>query len=299
MTDKNTELETDLDDGLTPEERAALAEDEGAESAGEEGKEEPKAKEGEGDEGKEDKSDQKPPADKQDDEEGKVDEEGTEEGADGKVAPESDTSKSAPILIAQPLPDLQEKLNAIATKKEELLDRFDEGDMSAKEYQKEIDALAKEERAIERAQDRAELAVQMEQQRLQNDWNAQCNSFVESHQIYKENPRLYKALDAEVRELASKAETANWSGQKFLEEAHKNLKEAFKFEEPNGSKPIERPKRPDLPPNLAKVPAADVEDTNGGRFAVLDRLAETDPAKYQDTLDNMPDRERDAYLARG
>jgi hypothetical protein len=48
---------------------------------------------------------------------------------------------------------------------------------------------------------------------------------------------------------------------------------------------------------LAKVPAADVEDTNGGRFAVLDRMASTDPLGYEEALNKMSAAERDAYMA--
>jgi chromosome segregation ATPase len=206
-------------------------------------------------------------------------------------------TQSAPILVAAPPEDIAGKLTDLETKKELLLTQFDEGDITAKEYQKQLDALAKEERALERQQDRAELAAQMEQQRLQNDWTATCNSFVDANPVYKDNPRLYKALDAEVRELAARPESANWSGVKFLEEAHKNLKAAFNL--PDAGKVPKQDRQRierELPPNLARVPSAEVEDTNGGRFAVLDRLANTDPLKYEETLNSMSDAERQAYL---
>ena len=194
---------------------------------------------------------------------------------------------------------LKAKLADIEAKKDALLTQFDDGDITARDYQKQLDALAKEERAVEMAKFEAGIAQKLEQQRLQNDWTNTCNQFVASHDVYKDNPRLYKALDAEVRDLASKPETANWTGQQFLEEAHKNLKTAFGFaeaEKPAGDKPADKRPPRDLPPNLAKVPAANVEDTNGGRFAVLDRLANTDPVAYEETLNKMSQAERDAYL---
>lgn len=208
------------------------------------------------------------------------------------------TQQSAPILVAPPPEDATAKLAEIDSKKDALLTQFDDGDITAREYQKQLDALAKEERSIERAQDRAELAAQMDQQRLQNDWNTTCATFVDSHAVYKDNPRLYKALDAEVRELAAKPETAQWSGQKFLDEAHKNLKTAFGFNEPTDGKPADSQRQQrELPPNLAKVPAANLEDTTGGRFAVLDRMAQNDPIAYEEAINKLSAAERDAYLA--
>lgn len=275
----------DIDDGLTDEERAALADD------GEESNNEAETGAAAADDADEQReAELAAAADKQPEPAAAEPSPAAEEAAEAQPQP-------APILVAPAPEDAEAKLNEIATKKEALLEQFDEGDITAKEYQKQLDALAKEERAVERAQDRAELAAQMEQQRLKNDWDATCESFVSTHSIYKDNPRLYKALDAEVRDLAAKPETANWTGQKFLDEAHKNLKAAFGFAETPAADPAKpRPAPRELPPNLAKVPAADVEDTNGGRFAVLDRMANSDPLGYEETLSNMSQAERDAYL---
>lgn len=276
--------EHEIDDGLTDEERAALVEEEATGNT----------------------DTDTPPADAEaaaeaaaTAEPAKVEEAAAAEATTDDVETTEAPQQSAPILVAPPPEDATAKLAEIDTKKEALLTQFDEGDITAKDYQKQLDALAKEERAIERAQDRAELAAQMDQQRLQNDWNTTCATFVESHAVYKDNPRLYKALDAEVRELASKPETAQWTGQQFLNEAHKNLKAAFGFQEAAAPADKQQDKRTprELPPNLAKVPAADVQDTDGGRFAVLDRMANTDPEGYEETLAKMSQNERDAYLA--
>ena len=284
---------SERDDGLTDEERAALAEDDGAGDEAGQHNDDDKSAKGDDHASKDDKNDAKR------DDEVAVQHQDVRVVAD-VVEDAATQPQPVPILVAPPPNDAVAKLADIEVRKEALLEQFDNGDVTAREYQKQLDSIAKEERAIERAQDRADLAAQMEQQRLQNDWNATCASFVESHAIYKDNPRLYKALDAEVRELAAKPETSSWSGQKFLDEAHKSLKQAFGFSEGvspdrNGGKPA--PRGRELPPNLAKVPAADVQDTNGGRFAVLDRLASSDPIAYEDALATMSQRDRDAYLS--
>lgn len=291
----------DLDDGLTAEERAALSDDgdiistndkwvtdDKATAAGQEAAKpdaDPEAA-AEAAAAAEASAAEQPAA--------AAEQPAAQNGAEGQPQP-------APILVAPPTDEAVEKLTEIGTKKDELLEQFDNGDITAKEYQKQLDALSKEERKIEFEIHEANLAQKMEQQRMQNEWQSTCNSFVDSHPIYKNNTRLYQALDAEVRDLASKPETANWTGQKFLDEAHKNLKAAFGFVEPNapeGGKQQSQQQR-ELPPNLAKVPASEVQDTNGGRFAVLDRLATTDPIAYEETLAKMPAAERDAYLAAG
>lgn len=281
----------EIDDGLTEEERAALAEEEGAgtdtatetdaEATAEAAAAEPEtAKEPEA----------AAPAETQ---------VATADPAATTEAPATDPQQTAPILVADPVDGAEARLTEIATKKDALLTQFDDGDITAKEYQKQLDELSRQERKIEFELHEANLAAKMEQQRLQNEWTKTCNDFVETHSIYKDNPRLYKALDAEVRELAGKPETANWSGQKFLDEAHKNLKQAFGFQEADTGKPKAKAYNPaeNLPPNLAKVPAAEVEDTNGGRFAVLDRLASSDPIAYEETLAKMSEAERNSYLA--
>jgi ABC-type multidrug transport system ATPase subunit len=87
-----------------------------------------------------------------------------------------EAQQSAPILVAPPLEDATAKIAEIETQKDALLNQFDDGDITMREYQQKVADLDKSMRAIERAQDRAELAAQMDQQRLQNDWNATCNA---------------------------------------------------------------------------------------------------------------------------
>lgn len=273
-------VDTEIDDGLTDEERAALAEDEGSEAAG---------------------------ASTDDDDAQGADNEqqaeaaaaATTQGADDDAGAEPEAEaqpQPSPILVASPVEEANARLSEIQTQKDALLDQFDNGDLTARDYQKQVDALAKEERKLEFQIHEAELAGKLENQRLQNEWVTTCNTFIESNPVYKDNPRLYKALDAEVRELANDPKTANWSGQKFLQEAHKNLSEAFNL--PTAKAPAaKQTTQRELPPNLSKVPSAEVEDTNGGRFAVLERMATNDPLAYEEALAKMSQAERDAYLA--
>lgn len=212
--------------------------------------------------------------------------------------PQKAGAQPAPLLVATLPEGAESRLTEIGTQKDALLEQFDSGDLTAREYQKQLDALNKEERALEYQINEARLAEKLNTQRLQNEWQDTCNRFVEANSVYKEMPWLYMQLDAKVRELASKPETTNWSGQKFLDEAHKEIVAKYKLPTlPSTPQPNNKRQQVDLPPNLAKVPAADVQDTNGGEFAVLDRLANTDPIAYEETLAKMPAAKREAYLA--
>ena len=191
MTDKNY----DMDDGLTDEEREALNDEdtivaEADPATGDDNDIEEEA--AAGDDPADDKADTDAAA-----------------AAEPAVAaaPEStseDKPQQAPILVAPSIEDADGKLSAIATQKESLLTQFDDGDITAREFQKAMDELNKQERQIELDVREAQLAAKMEAQRAQNEWIDTCNAFLESNPVYKDNVRLYRALDAEVKELAQK-----------------------------------------------------------------------------------------------
>lgn len=273
-----------IDDGLTDEERLALAEEDGADDTTDELDTETNDETNDDDAGKDDAG-----ADEQ-----KPDDTTTEEEDDEPV----NNLPGAPLLVAEAPEDAAAQLESISSKKEELITQFDDGDITAKEYQQQLDALAKQEREIERALDKAEIAAEMEKQRKYNEWVSTVNGFLDTNKVYKDNPRLYRALDQEVKDVAATPEAANWDGNQILKKAHENLSEAFglgKAAPAADGKPGKT--KPNLPPNLAKVPAADTNDMGAGKYAALDRLAAENPIAYEEHLAKMPDAERDAYLA--
>jgi hypothetical protein len=287
----------EIDDGLTEEERAALAdEDDGSDPT------ESNANSDEGDDNDagEDKGDDK---DVEENTDLQANAAGNDPDPDDKGGEansgdaETAAQQGAPILVVEPLTDAETKLKDIGTKKEELITKFDDGEITAKEYQKELDTLAKQEREIELAMHKAQLAQEMEQQRLKNEWQATVNSFIDANPVYKDNQRLYRALDQEVRDVASSEEGKAMSGAKILAKAHENLMAAFNLAKPQPSTDKPKPPKPDVPPSLHGVPAADANDVSGGKYAALDRLASTNPIAYEEALMKLPEEERNAYLA--
>ena len=280
-------MDKEIDDGLTDEERAALEEDL--------------------DEGDEDETSIDDGADSDADAGDDADAgETVAAAADDTVQAAADAAEpaaapSAPILVVDAPTDADAKLKDIATAKDALIAQFDDGDITAKEYQQQLDALAKQEREIERAVERSALAAEMEQQRLKNEWAETVNAFIEINDVYNPttNPRMYRALDQEVRDVAGSPEAKTMTGAQILAKAHENLAQAFGFEAkkeaPAGK--VRRVPKPDLPPSLDKVPAAETLDVTSGKYGALDRLASTNPLAYEEALMKMSDRERDEYLA--
>lgn len=280
-------MDKEIDDGLTDEERAALEEDI--------------------DEGDEDETSIDDGADSDADAGDDADAgETVAAAADDTVQAAADAAEpaaatSAPILVVDAPADADAKLKDIATAKDALISQFDDGDITAKEYQQQLDALAKQEREIERAVERSALAAEMEQQRLKNEWAATVNAFIAQNDRYDptSNPRMHNILHHEVIAVAGTEEAKTMTGLQILQKAHENLAQAFGFEAkkeaPAGK--VRRVPKPDLPPSLDKVPAAETLDVTSGKYGALDRLASTNPLAYEEALMKMSDRERDEYLA--
>lgn len=305
------------DDGLTDEERAAIQEDEGS-GTGDEGK-------GEGDEGgdgdgdagaaSEDKGGEGKGDDAAGDDKGDAGDAGGRSGEEGgkgddagdgeDKAPADDKQEGAPILVVQPPADVEAKLTEIATAKSDLATKFDDGDITAKEYQTELDKLAKQEREVEWSMREAELAGKLESQRQANEWKSTVDSFIRENPRYSpaKSESMYKLLDLEVRRVAVtdefKGRNDSEAGRAILKRAHENLAKELGFDAKPPAKDGKKQEGKDLklPPSLDKLPASEHSDTSGGKYATLDRLAATDPIAYEEALMKLPEAERNAYLA--
>lgn len=239
---------------------------------------------------------------------------GDDTGADDAAAAEAagavdDENKSepvelvpAPILEAEAPADVAARLDEIKTKKEELAEQFDNGDLTGREYQSQLDALNKDERAIEQSIFKAQLAAEISETQARNAWIATTKSFLDAHPEYTSSPSLYSALNHFVKEIAKDEANNAMTGHEILAEAHRIVKEELgggvaKTPAPADKKPAAEDKRSEIPTTLAKLPAAEIDDTSGNRFAALDRLADSDPLAYEAQLARMSPADRDAYLA--
>lgn len=298
--------------GMTEEERAALEElremEEGASdddpevNPGEDG--------GAGDEG----DDEDGEDDKGEGGNGAEDgaEDGGNEGSDaddagnggGDDGDKSQAAGQAPIFVAEAPADAEAQLQKIAEDKAALVEKFDEGEITAKEYQQQLDNLGKQERAIERAVDKAQIAQDMENQRLINEREQTINGFLNEVGIPRDPNNLrFVTLDGAVRLVASSEEGANLGPREILQKAYDLCIEQGTLQPKKASKPEQqaeppKPKKPiNAPKTLASVPAAEISDTDSARFAHISRIK--DPDAREREFAKLSPAEQDAYLQMG
>jgi len=264
----------------------------------------------------------------EDDDQGGEDKGGTDAGAAGAegdaaaVAPASEpaaaatepaaapsTAQSAPLLVAEAPADAEEKLKAIAADKAELRRKYDDGEITFDEYEDQKDGYVKQEREIERAIDKANIAAAMEAQRLQNQWDADCKTFLDSNKdLYTgdANKERFEELNETIKLLAQQPRNAGLSGPQLLAKAHTVTLAARgetvpqqKTDTKADTKPTKQPiPKAILPPDLGAMPAASGNDPTEGKWASLDRLRDSgNGVAYEAALSKMSQADRDAYLA--
>lgn len=293
---------------LTEEEREGYLDDDEEDGEGDEG-----AEQGQSDEGQEEEEDDpttKPDADTGD--EGQEDNEGAQGGNEGKEQaqqPKDEFTPQPKPLFNDNLPaDIEAQRTAIDAKEDDLDKQFDEGDITFSEHKKALRELNRERSALDRAELKAELSREAQAAQIDNSWQSSQAAFFASHpEININNEAQMAALDHLVRqETAAVLQKGGAIGVPELERAYAKFKEAFNIadpapkQQPQQEKQTKKPKKETVvPPNLGKVPAAVGNETDDGKFAHLDRLADSDPLAFEDALSKMTDAQRDEYMRAG
>lgn len=221
--------------------------------------------------------------------------------AEQEPAPEVVTSQ--PMLVAQVPEGTVERLTAISDEKKAITARFDDGDMTASEMNAELEALNKEERKLERVIDRAEMATDLENQRITNDRTREINTFLSDVKIPNDPKNLrFQTLNQAVIQVASDPANATLGATAIMQKAHDLCvaegvlpAKAAKVE-PAPVKAKAAPKALNAPPTLATVPASDVQLTEENRFAHLNRM---NPDQREAAFSKMNEADQNAYLAAG
>lgn len=285
---------------LTPEERAAmeadLSDDEKAalaEIAGEDGLDDDENDGGEGD--------GEPPGNADD------------AGAAADAAPAAATEQPAPrqvndneperVVYQADLPaDYRERLDGIATKREELAAQFEAGDLSFAEYRAQDGALANEYRDLDKLATKAEIAQEMQAQDFNARWTRTVIEF--SDHVLKtdgldlrQDQKAQQKLDTYVKAVYSDPDNAGLSMREALDTAYGMMRLVYKpssqakrdagqtddkqpvkddkqtKEKIDKAKAARTNKPSDLPASLAGVPGGSGPgDLGGGEFADLDGL---------------------------
>lgn len=238
--------------------------------------------------------------------------------ADEKAAAEAAESAGAaklkeeqpprdPILVAQAPEDAEAKLADIATKKGELSEKFDDGDLTSKEYQAQLDALSKEERALERAIDKAEIAQDLEDQRVTNERMGEINTFLKEVDIPHDPKNMrFSVLNGAVITVANEDTDGKLSVREVMEKAYElcvkegvlPAKKAAAAQAKKDEPAAKTPRKPiQAPPTLNSLPASEITSTEDNRFAYLNRIG--DPDKREAAFAKLSAADQEAYLATG
>lgn len=218
------------------------------------------------------------------------------------------TAQPQPLFKAEIPADLEAKRTALDEKEDELDKQFDEGDITFTEHKKALREINRERSDLDRAVLKAELAQEAHQAQIANNWQSNLNAFMEDHpEIDLSNEIHHTVFDKLLREVTAPImEKGGVPGLREIKLAHKKFAETFNLQakddkqtdtgkQTKQTKEQPKPKKKaDVPPTLAKVPAASNVDMDDGHFAHLDRLG---PAEFQKAFNKLSPADQEAYLA--
>lgn len=307
-------IDKDLLDTLTPEERAAIEDQEfspeelaamkgiaedGEAGGGDDDNQSPESKT---DDKTEQKADEKPP----------VAAEPAEKKPDA-AAPEQDPEREAvvaPTYNAQLPADYDEQVAALKSETRALADKFKAGELEFDDYQAQLDQLNERRDQLAEIRLKASISEEMKEQTQEQLWHSAVNRFVTTTARtegidYAKDTEKQADLDAFVKTLASSPKNSDKSFDWFLTEAHKRVKAlhgiADKKEDPSDppkkdeptAKPTRKPPLEAAPKTLAHVPGSDGPGDVGGEFADLDAL---EGMELEQALAKLSSGQRERYL---
>ncbi len=236
---------------------------------------------------------------------------------DGEPAGEEPQAKATPPLLNAELPaDFNEQMEGINTRRSEirsekraLTDKYEDGDMTAKEYHDQLDKLDDElselmdKRSDLRMQEnKARIAQEANQSQAEQRWYSTVEVFMSEHPEITKNQTLVQAYDTIVQRVTAETMKAGKEpGIADLRKAYKQWAEDLGMAAPEKKTEQAPQKKQELrqtrnvPPTLGKVPAAESNNTDDGKYAYLDRLAERDPVKYEEAIAKLSPAQWDEY----
>ncbi|NKB96859.1 hypothetical protein HED48_23655 [Ochrobactrum intermedium] len=305
-------LAEDEDEGTTDEE----AEDNHDDDAGGDD-------DGDGDEEQDDDGGADDEADSgEEDDDADASEDGTETAAE-------DQSEDAQADEAQPAPAakqvdfdaprrIQSEIEAIEQKQAQLLEQFDDGEITREEFLEKDKEFRTELDPQLKAQGKAEAAIED----ASAAYLGQVDQFLAENQQYKPGGLLFNLLNDKVKSAQAEARKNGASPLSIdlVRKAHAEIQAELglpaKSAKPSANdkkdpkaakgdksekKPAKQPAKRDMPPNLNGLPSDDINDASddNGHFAYLSRLAVSEPLEYEKRFKAMSPEQQDEFLRYG
>lgn len=206
---------------------------------------------------------------------------------DQKPQEKADTQTDEPVTTEEkpadfvepvaPVEDFDQKMADLNTKEDQLSEKFDDGELTQKEFRQQLREIDAERRSLENQHANYERQMDMKKAK----WKWEIDTFMDQTKKkdgidYKDDDVFNAALDKVVRKLAQAPENQGKPDRWFLDEAHKEIKAKFNLKSASADPKADalRDRKPNLdglPPSLGTAPAAQTE-TGGDEFAHLDSL---------------------------
>lgn len=254
-----------------------------------------------------------------------TEEAGSEAGSEGEGEGEAMPEWARQPFAPQYQPNARD-IQTIDGDIQQLDKQFEEGELDLGDYQSRV-------RELERERTKAEVAQEFSQQSVEQAWGQVQEAFFGANPQYAQDPALYGALDATLRELYADENYANYSMAQYLVEAKRRVDARFgqaqddtaqasgdqgdQSAQPDGQGQAQdqgqgqgqgqgqpssaevaqqRGGRPEAPASLAGVPEAEGEGTDP--WAHLNQLM-GQGLDYEEALAKLTPEQAERYLAEG
>ena len=211
------------------------------------------------------------------------------EKADEKPEAVKEYKQNSVRMDVKPVEDYDNKIADFNRQLDDLVEKLDNGDISLKEYSVESRKIQTDETELI-LQQREALNASSFNKRLDEadadtankQWASTVDKFLrqDSNTLYTSNEQLNAALDKTVKYLATTEPEADPSY--YLEESDRILRARYPALFGEVTKPVEKveklaetrkPNLKDIPKTLANLPSADMNETDGSEFSYLEKLA--------------------------
>ena len=211
------------------------------------------------------------------------------EKADEKPEAVKEYKQNSVRMDVKPVEDYDNKIADFNRQLDDLVEKLDNGDISLKEYSVESRKIQTDETELI-LQQREALNASSFNKRLDEadadtankQWASTVDKFLrqDSNTLYTSNEQLNAALDKTVKYLATTEPEADPSY--YLEESDRILRARYPALFGEVTKPADevektaetrKPNLKDIPKTLANLPSADMNETDGSEFSYLEKLA--------------------------
>jgi hypothetical protein len=227
-----------------------------------------------------------------------------EESVPGDPLTDEQLLSFRPVVRPEDLPSSDEVPAEFEKKLSDLEEKYDNGDMEQRDYQRERDKINRE---IIRAQDNAANVA-----KINKEWELAQGHFLRNRPEYLRKPdqtdpkvllrsdALYGALGKMVDVIVSDPTKAHYTDMQILVEADRAVKEAFGINQKQAGQKskavdIARGKPAARMPEmvtLSDIPSDAQNSTEGDPFAAIDRLT---GQAYEDAIERMTPAQKKAY----